>query len=262
VPFSGRVAKAATPQKKAPHACKNSICPQEFLMIDLHGFENQLLLGLLTTVKLALSALILGLMIGLSIAAVRVARVPIMNPIAVAYTTLMRGLPELLVVFLVYFGSSRALMALAAPLGYTDYIELSPFIAGTIALALTFSAYASEVFRGAFLAVPIGQWESAAALGLSKSYTFFHIILPQVWRVALPGLGNLFMVLMKDTALVSVIGLEDIMRKAQYAVGESKAPFTFFLAAAVLYLVLTIISMLVITALEKRFNRGFKRTSS
>jgi polar amino acid transport system permease protein len=226
---------------------------------DLHGFSDQLLLGLWMTVRLALSALGIGLVLGLAGAAAMSAPLAPVRWIAHGYTTIIRGIPELLVVLLIYFGSSVVLMAALRPFGYTGYIELSPFVAGSVALGLTFGGYASEVFRGAFQAVPPGQGESARALGMGRVHIFFRIVLPQGWRIALPGLGNLFLVLMKDTALVSVIGLEEIMRKAQFAVGATKEPFTFYLAAAFLYLGLTIVSMAGLAWMEKRANRGMPR---
>lgn len=116
------------------------------------------------------------------------------------------------------------------------------------------------VFRGALLAVPRGHREAGLALGLSHKRIFWRLVLPQMWRVALPGLGNLFMILMKDTALVSVVGLNEIMRNSQIAVTVSKQPFTFYMAAAVIYLVLTIISMLSLNWFERRANRGFSRS--
>src|SRR5690606_5542589 len=141
-------------------------------------------------------------------------------------------------------------------------LELSAFAAGVIALGLCFGAYATEVFRGAILAIPKGHREAGLALGLSKARIFSRLILPQMWRIALPGLGNLFMILMKDTALVSVIGLEEIMRHSQVAVTASKEPFTFYMVAAFIYLGLTIIAMIGMHFLEKRASRGFVRSAS
>ncbi|MBB4264910.1 ABC transporter permease [Roseospira visakhapatnamensis] len=225
-------------------------------MPDLHGFEDELLLGLWMTVRLALTALAIGLVLGLAGAAAMASSIAPARWIATAYTTIIRGIPELLVVLLIYFGASTVLMAVARPFGHTGYLELSPFIAGSLALGLTFGGYAAEVFRGAFQSVSPGQREAAQALGMGPVDIFFRIVLPQAWRLALPGLGNLFLVLMKDTALVSVIGLEEVMRKAQFAVGATKEPFTFYLAAAVIYLGLTVISMGILAVLERRANRG------
>lgn len=132
----------------------------------------------------------------------------------------------------------------------------------SLALGLCFGAYATEVFRGALLAIPRGHREAGLALGLSRPRILFRLVLPQMWRIALPGLGNLFMILMKDTALVSVVGLNEVMRSAQVAVTSSKQPFTFFMVAACIYLTLTVISMLILHLFEKRANRGFTRSAA
>lgn len=211
-------------------------------MIDLHGFGHLLLAGTWVTVKLAIVSLIVGLIFGLLGAAAKLSDYKILRGIGTAYTTLVRGIPELLIVFAIYFGGSAIVMAIASWFGYDEYIEINPFMAGVTALSIAFGAYATEVFRMAILSIPKGQWESAQAMGMTPSKTFFRIILPQVWRVALPGLGNLFQVLLKDTALVSVVGLQDIIRQASTAVAATKEPFTFYLAAACIYLILTAIA--------------------
>ena len=174
------------------------------------------------------------------------------------YSTLVRGVPELLWVLLIYFGTVGLMNALGEALNMPG-LELSAFAAGVIALGLCFGAYATEVFRGAILAIPKGHREAGMALGLSKPRIFTKLVLPQMWRIALPGLGNLFMILMKDTALVSVIGLEEIMRQAQNAVTFAKHPFTFYMVAAVMYLGLTVLAMGTMHVLEKRAARGFVR---
>jgi His/Glu/Gln/Arg/opine family amino acid ABC transporter permease subunit len=174
------------------------------------------------------------------------------------YSTLFRGIPELVVVLIIYFGSTSVLTAIAGWFG-GGYVELDPFVAGTLALGICFGAYATEVFRGALLTIPQGQIEAGQALGLKKSRIFWKLVLPQLWRIALPGLGNLFMVMMKDTALVSVIGLEEIMRKAQVATGVTKQPFTFYFVAALIYLCITVVATLSLQVMEKRANRGIRR---
>lgn len=228
-------------------------------MIDLSGFGNQLLLGAAVTIELALASLAVGLVLGLLGASAKLSSVKTLQWIANGYTTIIRGIPELLTVLIIYFGATTVLMSIAGMFGYEDYIEIGPFAAGVTALGLTFGAYATEVFRGALQSIPKGQNEAAVALGMGRVRTFYRIILPQVWRMALPGLGNLFLVLLKDTALVSVVGLDDIMRKANIAVSSTKEPFLFYSAAAVLYLGLTIVSMAIVYFLEKRANRGIKR---
>lgn len=228
-------------------------------MIDLHGFGDQLLQGALITVELAMASLVVGLVLGLLGAAAKLSSITPLRWIATVYTTIVRGIPELLTVLIIYFGATIVLMAIARQFGYNDYIEVGPFAAGVTALGLTFGAYATEVFRGALQSIPKGQHEAATALGMGSFRKFQRIVLPQVWRIALPGLGNLFLVLLKDTALVSIVGLDDIMRKANIAVSSTKEPFLFYAAAAVMYLVLTIISMVVVSVMEKRASRGLKR---
>lgn len=228
-------------------------------MIDLHGFGDQLLAGALVTVELALSSLIVGLVLGLLGASAKLSSIKALQVIANFYTTVIRGVPELLTVLIIYFGATSVLMGIASLFGYDEYIEVGAFAAGVTALGLTFGAYATEVFRGALQSIPKGQHEAATVLGMGSMHKFRRIILPQVWRIALPGLGNLFLVLLKDTALVSVVGLDDIMRKANIAVSNTKEPFLFYLVAAFMYLLLTIVSMLLVTYLEKRANRGLVR---
>ena len=163
---------------------------------------------------------------------------------------LLRGLPEILVVLLVYFGSTELVEMLTG-----EYIEFGAFGCGVFALSLIFAAYASQTLRGAIQAIPKGQWESGAALGLSKSYTFIHIIMPQVWRHALPGLSNQWLVLLKDTALVSLIGVDDLMRQADLINTNTHQPFTWYGIAALIYLAVTLISQVGIRKLELRFTR-------
>ncbi|MEG0246556.1 MAG: ABC transporter permease [Pseudomonas sp.] len=229
--------------------------------IDLYGFGPALLAGTLMTVKLALSALCLGLVLGLLGALAKTSPYKPLQWLGGFYSTLVRGVPELLWVLLIYFGTVSLMNKLGEALNIPG-LELSAFSAGVIALGLCFGAYATEVFRGAILAIPKGHREAGLALGLSKGRIFSKLILPQMWRIALPGLGNLFMILMKDTALVSVIGLEEIMRHSQIAVTVSKQPFTFYMVAAVIYLGLTVLAMTGMHFMEKRASRGFARANS
>ena len=212
------------------------------------------------TVKLALCALSLGLVLGLLGALAKTSPRKPLQWLGGFYSTLVRGIPELLWVLLIYFGTVNLMRALGEALGMPG-LELNAFAAGSIALGICFGAYATEVFRGAILAIPRGHREAGQALGLSKGRILWRLILPQMWRIALPGLGNLFMILMKDTALVSVIGLEELMRRSQIAVTASKEPFTFYLVAAFIYLGLTIIAMTGMHFMEKRAARGFARAN-
>jgi His/Glu/Gln/Arg/opine family amino acid ABC transporter permease subunit len=221
--------------------------------MDLHGFGHLLLSGTWITLKLAFTSLFFGLILGLMGAAAKLSPIRALRWIATTYTTLIRGVPELLLVLIIYFGTTEILLRL-----FDQYIEISAFAAGVTALSIAFGAYATEVFRSALQEIPKGQRESAMAMGLTRWQTFSRILIPQLWRIAIPGLGNLFLVLLKDTALVSVIGLDDLMRQAYVAAGFTKLPFTFYLAAAFIYLFLTIIFMQAIRLMENRANRPWQ----
>ena len=229
--------------------------------LDLQGFGPALAAGVLMTIQLALSALCLGLVLGLLGALAKTSPNRALQWLGGTYSTLVRGIPELLWVLLIYFGTVSSMRAIGHLFGIPN-LSLSAFAAGVIALGLCFGAYATEVFRGAMLAIPKGHREAGLALGMSRSRIFIKLVMPQMWRIALPGLGNLFMILMKDTALVSVIGLEEVMRHAQIAVTTTKQPFTFYMVAAFLYLGMTAMSMLGLAWLEKRASIGFARSAS
>lgn len=228
------------------------------MLIDLHGFGITLAYGAWMTIRLALCAVALGLALGLAGALSKTSSFAPLRWLSELLSTLVRGIPELLWVLLIYFSTVNGLRTLGEWLGCGS-LELDPFAAGVISLGLCFGAYATEVFRGALLSIPRGQREAGLALGLSRRRIFGRLILPQMWRVALPGLGNLFLVTMKDTALVSVIGLGELMRSAQTAVTNTKQAFTFYLAAACIYLALTSVAMLGLYFLEKRARRGLLR---
>ncbi|MBF0391473.1 MAG: ABC transporter permease [Alphaproteobacteria bacterium] len=230
--------------------------------MNLHGFGDQLLAGTLLTLQLAFASLGVGLALGMAGALAKTSRNAAARWAGSTYTTVVRGVPELLVVLLVYFGASQVLTMLAELVGIDAYVEIDAFTAGTIALGLTFGAYATEVLRGALQTVPHGHVEAAQALGMGSGRIFIRIVMPQAWRVALPGLGNLFLVLLKDTALISVIGLEELMRKSAIAVSHTKEPFTFYMAAALIYLGLTVAAMTGLALLEKRAARGFARRTA
>jgi len=229
--------------------------------LDLQGFGPALAAGVLMTIQLALSALCLGLVLGLLGALAKTSPNRALQWLGGTYSTLVRGIPELLWVLLIYFGTVSSMRAIGHLFGIPN-LSLSAFAAGVIALGLCFGAYATEVFRGAMLAIPKGHREAGLALGMSSSRIFVKLVMPQMWRIALPGLGNLFMILMKDTALVSVIGLEEVMRHAQIAVTTTKQPFTFYMVAAFLYLGMTALSMVGLAWLEKRASIGFVRSAS
>ncbi|RDE95931.1 arginine ABC transporter permease ArtQ [Aggregatibacter aphrophilus] len=211
-------------------------------------FLSLMFTAALMTLGLAVCSLVAGLLLSMLFAVLEANRV-VGKPMAVL-VALLRGLPEILVVLLVYFGSSEVVEMITG-----EYIEFGVFGCGVFALSLIFAAYASQTLRGAIQAIPKGQWESGAALGLSKGYTFLHIIMPQVWRHALPGLSNQWLVLLKDTALISLIGVDDLMRQAQLINTNTHQPFTWYGIAALIYLVVTLVSQVGIRKLELRFTR-------
>ncbi|SEL28999.1 polar amino acid transport system permease protein [Atopomonas hussainii] len=227
-------------------------------MIDLQGFGPSLLAGTWMTVKLSLASVALGLLFGLLGAAGKTSSNAFARFLGGSYTTIVRGVPETLWVLMAYYSTVTALNYLGSFFGNPE-LALNPFAAGTLALALCFGAYSSEVFRGALLSIPKGHREAGLAVGLSSLRIFWRITLPQVWRIALPGLGNLYLILLKDTALVSLISLTEIMRAAEIAKNGTKLPFTFYLIAALIYLSLTILVMIAMHFFEKRAAQGFTR---
>lgn len=201
------------------------------------GWGDELLAGTLVTVALSLAILPVGLAAGFFIALGKQSRDPLVRGAAQIYTTIFRGVPELLTLFLVYYGAQSGVTAVAGLLGM--HLEISPFVAGMVALGLVLSSYASEVFLSAFRGTPHGQYEAATALGLRRAPTIALVILPQLVRLALPGLSNLWLNVMKDTALVSVITLNDLLRETTVAVASTKQPFFFYLVACFIYLALS-----------------------
>ncbi len=224
------------------------------------GWGDEILAGLWVTLRLAVTTLPVGLLIGFAVAGLSLSHNRGLRALGVGYTTLMRGLPEILTLFIVYNGVGLLLnraMAMLSP--EAAPVEFSPFAAGVVALALVFAAFAAEVLRGAFLAVPEGQIMAGRAIGMTPRQIFWRIKLPQLWRFALPGMGNLWLNLLKDTALVSVIALDDLMRATKVAVGVTKQPFTFYLVACLIYWLLCLVSELGLSRLEQRANRGVRR---
>jgi polar amino acid transport system permease protein len=216
----------------------------------LAGFGPQLFAGAAVTIELALGALALGLLLGLAGAAAKLSpRRWISRPVTLLLN-LLRGVPEFLILLIIYFGAAQLV---------GDDLAPGPFGAGVFALGLVFGAYASETFRGGFLAVPGGQIEAARAFGMTPFQTFFLVRLPQAWRVALPGIGNLWQGLVKDTSLVSVVGLEELIRKANIAAQVTKDPFPFYLAAMAIYLAIVTLSNPIFAWAERRANRGMAR---
>ena len=228
----------------------------EILRFGDTGFGDELAVGALVTLEIALYSLAIGLGLGLTAAGAKLSRSVVLRGIAEAYSLLIRGVPELLIILLVYYSGGAAIEALLGFFGHDVAFDFNKRLAGSFALGLIFGGFASEVFRGAFIAVPKGQIEAALAIGMTRRQVFLRVRFPQMLRFAVPGLGNLWMVLLKDTSLVSVIALDELMRETSVAAEATQRPFVFYLAAAALYLLLTIVSDVFRARLERRANRG------
>lgn len=215
------------------------------------------------TVGLAVSSLLLGFMLAMLFVCWGSAGCRLLAWTGSLLVMLLRGLPEILVVLGVYYGSSQLILTLTD--GFTlfnhhiqlplDNVNISPFLCGVVALALLYSAYASQTLRGALRAIPYGQREAGLALGMNQTSIFFRLVLPQMWRHALPGLGNQWLVLLKDTALVSLISVNDLMLQTKSIASRTQQPFTWYLAAAAIYLVITLISQAILQRLAQKASR-------
>lgn len=221
------------------------------------GWGDELARGALLTIQLAIATVPFGLVVGFLVALARRSNRRLLSIPANVFATVFRGLPELLTIFIVYYGGQLVLQEIVGLVSDVR-VSVNSFLAGVIALGLVFSAYASEVFLGAFKGIPQGQYDAASALGLRRFATVYRVILPQFVRLALPGIANLWLNLLKDTALVSVIALNDLMRQTYVAVGATKQPFTFYLAACLIYLAMSIVSSFGISAIERWSERGMR----
>ncbi len=224
----------------------------------LNGYGSTILDGAWLTLQLALSSIAVAIFLGLVGAAFRLSPIKWLALLGEAYATVIRGIPDLVLILLIFYGGQDIVNRVAPLLGYDDYIDINPFIAGVGTMGFIFGAYLSETFRGAFMAIPKGQAEAGAAYGMSGMQVFFRILVPQMIRFAIPGFTNNWLVLTKATALISVVGLQDMMFKAKSAADATREPFTFYLAVAGLYLVLTSVSLLALRFLEKRYSVGTK----
>lgn len=225
-------------------------------MLDLHGYGLSILAGAALTMEVALLSLAMATVLGVAGALAKLSKSAFARMVASIYTTIIRGVPDLILMMLVFFGGQMLLNNLTARFEYQGYIDVDPFIAGVLTIGFIYGAYMTETFRGAILAVPHGQLEAGYAFGMSRLLVFRRILLPQMMRHALPGFGNNWLVLLKTTALVSVIGLDDMVRKATLAAGATRLPFTFHLMVALGYLLFTTISVLLLRWAERRYSLG------
>ena len=229
----------------------------ELLAFGDTGWGDELFRATLMTIAVSITAMIIGFLFALIFTPLKLSKNKFLNFIANSYTTIIRGVPELLVIYLFFFGGTGAVMFVASIFGYNEYIEINAFITGAFAIGIISGAYSTEVFRGAIQSIDKGQFEAANVLGFNKFGKFFKIILPQTLRLAIPNLSNVWQITLKDTSLISVTGLVEIMRQSYIAAGSTRDPLFFYSFAAVLYLLLTFLSMKLINRLEIKYSRGF-----
>jgi arginine/ornithine transport system permease protein len=204
----------------------------------LYGYWPAILEGLVLTLKVSITSLAIACVFGIIGAAAKLSASPSARLLADVYTTLIRGLPELVLMLLIFYGGQIAINRIADAQGW-GYIDIPPFAAGVLTVGFIFGAYLTETFRGAILAIPKGQSEAALAFGMSRMKVWQRIILPQMVRHAIPGFSNNWLIMIKASALVSIIGLDDMIHRAGLAAATTRAPFTFYMAVAMIYLITT-----------------------
>jgi len=241
-------------------------------MLELQNYQGVLLEGAWLTVQVAILSLLLAVILGLLGAIAKLSHSAFFKGIATLYTTIIRGIPDLILMLLIFFGGQVLVNDFSYNLNewfnqlatsfnpehewysyLPDYIDISPYIAGIITIGFIFGAYMAETFRGAFMAVEKGQLEAATAYGMNKYKIFFRVMFPQMMRHALPGIGNNWLVLLKTTALVSIIGLQDMVKIAGDAAGSTQQPFTFYIAIALIFLLFTSFSSIFFSWAERKY---------
>ncbi len=229
-------------------------------MADLVGWWDDFFWGSVVVAQVFIASLIMMVLFGLIGAAAKLSNSRIAQKIAAGYTVIFRGTPEILVLLLIYFGSAITLTAIARLFDPSvAFVDVPPFWAGSFAIALIVGSYATETFRGAFLGVDPGLIEAARALGISNFKTFVHIQIPEMWRLALPAFGNHLLSLIKDTALISIIGLNETLFVAEQATGTTGKPFTMYIVVGAIYLSFSTIITLTVMMLEKNANKHLEQ---
>lgn len=224
----------------------------------LHGYLPAILEGLMMTLQVSAASLTIACVFGLIGATAKLSNSRAARLAADVYSTLIRGLPELVLMLIIFYGGQILINQIADKQGW-GYIDIPPFAAGVTTIGFIFGAYLTETFRGAILAVPKGQAEAGAAFALTKAQVLFRIVLPQMVRHAIPGFANNWLIMLKASALVSIIGLDDMVNRAGLAAASTREPFTFYMAVALIYLVLTSVSIFLLSRLEARFSLGVKK---
>lgn len=225
-------------------------------MENVIAYMPSILDGTLVTVAVALCSLALAVVLGLLGAWAKLSKSRAARATGQAYTTLVRGIPDLVLMLLLFFGGQQLLNALGAGTGWWGYVEIDHFTAGVLTIGFIFGAYMTETFRGAYIAIPRGQIEAAVASGMNPGQTFRRIVWPQLVRHALPSFGNNWLVLLKATALVSVLGLQELLYNAFTAGRSTRELFTFMFVALMIYLVLTAVSDVGLRWLDRRYSAG------
>ncbi len=225
----------------------------------MNDYFPAILQGAMLTVAVSLAALAVSIVLGLLGAAAKLSANPLWRALATLYTTIIRGIPELVLMLLVFYGGTIGLNNLLEWMGSEATVDINPFAAGVLTIGFIYGAFMTETFRGAILSIPKGQMEAAWAFGMSPSQTFIRITLPQMVRYALPGFTNNWLVLIKATALVSLIGLQDMTYIAKQASAATRSPFTFFMFTGALFLIYTSASLFVLRKINARFSLGAKR---
>lgn len=226
--------------------------------MSFSGYGPLLLSGTWMTIQLALLSLLLSVIIGLIGASSKLSNIKALRYVATAYTTLIRSVPDLVIMLLLFYSLQLGLNQITEAL-QMDQIDINPFVAGVITLAFIYGAYFTETFRGAFQSVPRGQIEAAMAYGMTPWQVFHRVLFPQMMRFALPGIGNNWQVLIKATALVSIIGLTDIVKITQDAGRSTMQLFFFSIVAAAIYLAITTVSNLILIWLGRHYSAGVRK---
>ncbi|TPJ71289.1 ABC transporter permease [Mesorhizobium sp. B2-7-1] len=227
----------------------------DLLALSPPGWGGNLLRGFVRSIEIGGGAFALGLVVGAAGAGGKLYGGRVTRDLLNIYTTLIRAVPELVLILLIYFAGTDLINRLMEAAGYGP-IDISGPVAGVIALGFVQGAYATEVLRGAVLAVPQGQIEAGRAFGMSSIMLTRRITVPTMLPFAIPGLANLWLVAAKNTALLAVVGFGELTLETRQAAGATKAYFTFFMAAGVLYLTLSVVSNFLISRIENRARRG------